>query len=453
MHDTSDLLRNQHFVRTLMDSLPCGVMVLDEQGRVQIVNDLVKRVFGAAEHAAIGNMTGNLLGCIHTLDNDAGCGRSMFCADCGTHKLTSSALQENRKQTVRTHMHVLIKGQLKNVTLLLSAIPFSFAGQRSVLLLIENMSDLLPLSQPVKPEDFRGIIGRHTRMQELFTTIRQVARTDVPILIQGESGTGKELVATAIHQESARVNTRFIAVNCGALPENLIESELFGHVKGAFTGAIHARKGRFELAHKGTIFLDEIAELSQAIQVKLLRVVENGVFQQVGSEHNTHVDVRIISATNKNLDEEVAAERFREDLYYRLRVVPITVPPLRERVSDIPLLTEYFLAQFAPKEGLHNVTFSSRALSLLTAYSWPGNVRELRNVLQYAMIRSNGIIEPEHLPISCSGFSPIRHRKPKLQEHDVNQALQQAGGNKRRAAEILGISRSSLYRFFDKKAK
>jgi transcriptional regulator with PAS, ATPase and Fis domain len=209
-------------------------------------------------------------------------------------------------------------------------------------------------------------------------------------------------------------------------------------------------KGRFELAHKGTIFLDEVAELSPAIQVKLLRVLESGEFHRVGSEHSTRVDVRIISATNKNLDEEVAAGRFREDLYYRLRVVPIIVPPLRERVSDIPVLSEYFLTRFSQKQGLQPATLSSRSLSLLTAYSWPGNVRELQNILQYAMIHCNGIIEPEHLPISCAGFSPIRRRKPKLQEHDVNQALQQAGGNKRRAAEILGVSRSSLYRFFER---
>ena len=451
MHDTATLLQDHDFVRTLVDSLPCGLMVLDEKGRVQVINNLMERVFGVAEQTARGKERGEVLGCIHTLESSVSCGLTSYCADCGTRKLALAALKKNRKQTAKTYLQLLINGQVKNMTLLLSAVPFSFAEQRSVLLLIENMSELLPITQPVSNEGFRGIISQDEKMLELFITIRQVARTNASVMIQGESGTGKELVALAIHQESLRANKTFIPVNCGALPENLIESELFGHTKGAFTGAIHDRKGRFELAHQGTIFLDEIGELSPAMQTKLLRILENGEMNRVGSEQLIKVDVRIISATNKNVEEEVAVGRFREDLYYRLCVVPITVPPLRERRGDIPLLSEYFLTLFAHKEGFQKVRLSSAALSVLTAYSWPGNVRELQNVLQYAIIRCQGsVIKPEHLPLPDSSISAIRHRKPKLQDHEVVQALQKAGGNKRRAAEILGISRSSLYRFFER---
>lgn len=284
--------------------------------------------------------------------------------------------------------------------------------------------------------------------------MRHVAQTNAAVLIQGESGTGKELVALAIHQDSPRAEKHFIPVNCGALPESLAEPELFGHVKGAFTGAIHDRKGRFELADQGTIFLDEVGELSLAMQAKLLRVLQSGEIQRVGSEWMIQVNVRVISATNKNLEEEVEAGRFREDLYYRLRVVPMTVPPLRERCGDIPLLIEQFLAQFAREPGLYKVTLSPAALSVLVEHSWPGNVRELQNVLQYAMIRAQGdVIKSDHLPLLLPSPSPVRRRETELREQDVTLALQKAGGNKRRAAKILGVSRSSLYRFFNRRKK
>lgn len=229
---------------------------------------------------------------------------------------------------------------------------------------------------------------------------------------------------------------------------------MFGHVKGAFTGAIHEKKGLFELADQGTIFLDEVEEMSLAMQAKLLRVLQDGAIRRVGSEKSIKVHSRVISATNKDLEAEVAAGRFRDDLFYRLCVVPITLPPLRERQEDIPLLSSYFLARFAQEPGLHEMILSSTARSRLMAYSWPGNVRELQNVLKFAMIRCQGtVIEPEHLTIPSSGVQSISGHTSKLREEEVVLALQRAHGNKRQAAQLLGVSRSTLYRFFGRQQR
>ena len=276
--------------------------------------------------------------------------------------------------------------------------------------------------------------------------------------IQGESGTGKELVALAIHKESSRVQGNFVPVNCGALPEGLLESELFGHVKGAFTGAHRDRKGRFELADGGTIFLDEVGELSPATQVKLLRVLQDGRFEPVGSEHTVRVNVRVISATNKRLEEEVVAERFREDLYYRLCVMPIIILPLRDRREDIPLLLENFIAKFSEETWGKKITISDAALSILRSHSWPGNVRELINMMKFALAKCHGQkIKPEHLPptlhVNMARLYISRQREPKLKSNAVVEALKEAKGNKCRAAEILGVSRSTLYRFFAKQER
>lgn len=355
----------------------------------------------------------------------------------------------------RTNLQLVINGQVRDVTLLLSAVPFTFKNKRFANLIIEDITKLSLFSLPDAKARFRGIVGHDQKMQELFDLIRQIARTDAPVLIQGESGTGKELVAVAIHEEKPRVHKYFVPVNCGALPEGLIETDLFGHVKGAFTGAIRDKKGRFELADGGTIFLDEVSELSNAMQVKLLRVLQDGCFERVGSEKTVRVNVRVISATNKKLEEEVAAGRFRQDLYYRLCVMPILLPPLRDRLGDVPLLAKHFLALYTEESFGKKVSLSSAALSMLEAYTWPGNVRELQNVLQFALAKCQGdVIEPGHLhpSLHLNIYRPFtrRRREPKLQTVDVAAALKTAGGNKRRAAEILGVSRSTLYRFFER---
>jgi transcriptional regulator with GAF, ATPase, and Fis domain len=256
---------------------------------------------------------------------------------------------------------------------------------------------------------FAGIIGRHPRMQAIFDVIRRVAPTGVTVLITGESGTGKELVAQAIHSQSRRHAQRLVPVHCGAIPEDLLESEMFGHERGAFTGAVSSRVGRFKLADSGTIFLDEVGDMSTKLQVKLLRVLENGQFEPVGGVTTQQVDVRIVAATNRNLEEAVADKQFREDLYYRLRVVPIEVPPLRARREDIPLLIEWFLNQLHTAKGLPRFTVSPEAMTILTAYQWPGNVRELKNLLEQLVVLGPAMRSsvPRTCRRSCTAAWPV----------------------------------------------
>ena len=251
--------------------------------------------------------------------------------------------------------------------------------------------------------DFRNIVGKSGAMQEVYRTIEQVAQSRATVLIRGESGTGKELVAKAIHFSSKRANGPFIAVSCAALPETLLESELFGHERNAFTGATTQKPGRFELAHKGTLFLDEIAEVPLPIQVKLLRVLQEREFERLGGTKTIKVDVRLIAATNKNLEEMVKAGNFREDLYYRLHVIEIHLPPLRERKDDIPLLVEHFLNRYCVENGKHLKGWTPDAMDLLMKYDWPGNVRELENAIERAVVLADDdteLLTPELLPPS-----------------------------------------------------
>ena len=304
--------------------------------------------------------------------------------------------------------------------------------------------------QKLDEHRFSGIIGTDPKMKDIFDMIREVTEFDIPVLIQGESGTGKELVARAIHNEGPRMHKSFVPVNCGALPEGLLESELFGHVKGSFTGALRDRKGRFEMANGGTLFLDEIADLPKVMQVKLLRVIQEGKFERVGDEKTVSVDVRIISASNQNLKQEVEKGNFRDDLYYRISVVPIHMPPLRNRKNDIPLLIDHFLKQSSSKKPTSTV-ISENALVAMMDYHWPGNVRELQSAIHYALIKSKGkIIKPVHLPLELRqkrinplARSPFRKLEPEI----VKRALIQSGGNKAKAARLLGVGRATLYRF------
>jgi sigma-54 dependent transcriptional regulator, acetoin dehydrogenase operon transcriptional activator AcoR len=309
---------------------------------------------------------------------------------------------------------------------------------------VENRFDRL--------KQFMEIVGRSPSMLHVFEAIQDAGPTDVSVLIQGESGTGKELVAEALHKISKRASKSFIVVNCGALPEGLLESELFGHVKGAFTGAVRDKKGRFELADGGTIFLDEIGDLTPLTQVKILRVLENGTFERVGSEQTMRVNVRVIAATNRNLEKLMVAHHFRGDLYYRLCGFPIHLPALRERKEDIPLLAELFLQKTAMDLG-HRANYAPELIELLGQYSWPGNVRQLQNVLQYAVIKSKGNrLSAHHLPadILREAMKGNRRSKPgrpkKLTADLAREALEKSGGNKVKAAAFLGVSRATLYR-------
>jgi transcriptional regulator with PAS, ATPase and Fis domain len=455
MNERADLLGNASFVKALIESLPCGLLVIDEDGCVRAMNNICEHVFGTPPHVEFGKGFGHILGCLHTLEEEKECGLSDHCVDCDLRRFAISSLGGNQRQRARTNLELVLDGQVRDVHLLVTTVPFSHKNKRFSVLILQDITKLDSLSPPAPIHGFRGIVSQDEKMQELFDFILQIAQTNAPVLIQGESGTGKELVALAVHKESQRAHKHFVPVNCGALPDGLLESELFGHVKGAFTGAIYNKKGRFEIADGGTIFLDEVSELIPAMQVKFLRVLQDGCFERVGSEKTIQVNVRVISATNKDLEREVAAGRFRQDLYYRLCVIPIGLPPLRERAGDIPILVDHFLTQLAQEACHPKPTISRAALSPLMAHSWPGNVRELQNVLQFAMARcTRDTIEPRDLPpaIVASKFMPsMTHRRDqKLQSKDVAEAMEKAGGNKSWASEILGVSRSTLYRFFNK---
>ena len=324
----------------------------------------------------------------------------------------------------------------------------SFAG---VIASFRDVTDLVGLRIKVGDlNGFAGIIGRDPEMLQIYGQIRDLGINDYPVHISGETGTGKELVAAAIHNESRRGGNPFVPVNCAALPEGTLESELFGHVQGAFTGAVRDKKGRFELAHGGTLFLDEVADLPMAVQAKLLRVLQEGTFERVGAERSTSVDVRIISATNRDLKREVEKGNFRHDLYYRINVVPIHVPPLRKRKDDIHLLVEHFFNE-ACKEGQASSGFSKDAMAVMKDYPWPGNVRELQSAIRFALVKSRGrTIRPHHLPIELTKWQRVRpSRGPtrKLDPGIVQAALTQSGGNKAKAARLLGVGRATLYRF------
>jgi transcriptional regulator with PAS, ATPase and Fis domain len=307
---------------------------------------------------------------------------------------------------------------------------------------------------------FSSLLGRSPLMEAVIRTAQIAAATDVHILIEGETGTGKELLAQEIQASSSRADEAFIIVNCAALPVELVESLLFGHERGAFTGAIERKEGYVQKAHLGTLFLDEIGELPLAIQAKLLRFIEHGESQRLGSAEVEHVDVRIIAATNRNLMRMVDSGEFRKDLFYRLNIVPMQLPPLRQRKRDIPELAEHFLRQAAERNQSEPSKLTSNALEILKKYHWPGNVRELRNVCEHvSAVRPGQHIEPEHLPLdltvhtakpgSSSGFElPQEGLNMESLEIDlIQQALEYANGNKSEAARLLGLSRDAfLYR-------
>jgi DNA-binding NtrC family response regulator len=300
------------------------------------------------------------------------------------------------------------------------------------------------------------LVGSSIPLQRVVQLIEKVAPTDATVLVRGASGTGKELVARALHYNSPRRNRPLVTINCAALTETLLESELFGHERGAFTGAVQAKPGLVEVAEGGTLFIDEIGEMAPALQAKLLRVLEDGHYRRVGGTQEVLADVRVVAATNRELADEIKAGRFRDDLYYRLNVVSIFLPPLRERREDIPLLVEHFLSTRQVGPGRSRV--SPEALRALLDYSWPGNVRELANVLERAQILAeNQLITPDDLPenltsVSAGGSGPAgdpRHLSEVERQH-VRAILQQEKGNKVRAAQALGVSRRSLYRLIDK---
>lgn len=326
-------------------------------------------------------------------------------------------------------------------------------AQKESLLIRENR---LLRMEVRKKFEFNNIIGKSKKMQEVFSLIERVAPGNSTVVIYGGSGTGKELVAKAIHYNSPRADRPFIPFNCGAIPETLVESELFGHTKGAFTGAIQAKKGLFEEANGGTLFLDEISTILPSVQVKLLRVLQERELMKVGSTERVKIDVRMIAATNENLEESVKRGKFREDLFYRLHVFPIFLPELKDRKEDIPLLAYHFLDRYSKESQKEIKGISKKAMKLLLEYDWPGNVRELENAIERAVIMADqDYLMPNDLPRDLiEGFSGlikkgVRHRKSleDIKSEYIREILKEVGGNKKIASEILKVNPRTLYRF------
>jgi DNA-binding NtrC family response regulator len=349
--------------------------------------------------------------------------------------------------------------------------PFSNEQIEVTLRKAEEFTQILKVNQYLSrdnEETGQELLGQSASMNELRQLVRKVARTQATVLIQGESGTGKELVARALYRESPRANAPFIKLNCAAIPENLIESEFFGHEKGAFTGALNKREGRFELAHGGTILLDEISEISPTVQAKLLRVLQERELERVGGNRTIKVDVRVIATTNRNLEQSVEKKEFRQDLFFRLNVVPIQVPPLRQRREDVAYLAEEFMRRFGRKHGVHVRGFSDEALKVLSGHDWPGNVRELQNVVERAIILSgeSGVLGPEHLGMAKAATVPgstgsAAQPSPaaqvasvegdgatptlaEIEKRHILATLEHCKGNRTHAARLLGVSIRTL---------
>ena len=441
----------------LLEHMSDGVFVVDSDRRICLFNRAAEEISGLSAKQAAGRVCHSVF---TGLDEGAEC--AMF----PRPACTIRSVFETGKSCGRQDAEITFPdGSRKSLTC--NVVPL-FGDDGTVALVavvLQDVSELHALRHELgERSEFQNIVAKNHRMQEIFDLIEQIADTDANVLIEGESGTGKELVARAIHRRSRRGSGPFVQVNCSALVETLLESELFGHARGAFTGAIRDKVGRFEAADGGTIFLDEIGDVSPAVQVKLLRVIQERRFERVGENKSRTADVRIIAATNRDLKDLMQRGVFREDLYYRLRVVPVYLPPLRERREDIPLLVEHFIGRFRARMGRPIRSVSDAAFQLIMDYTWPGNVRELENAVEHAFVRCAGSeIRSEDLPVELRlrppdgqavlpvpATSPPRPQMLRPSKPDergiILGALERAGGNKSLAAKSLGISRTTLWR-------
>jgi sigma-54 dependent transcriptional regulator, acetoin dehydrogenase operon transcriptional activator AcoR len=448
----SSLTNQRALTEKILDTLEDGLLMHDEYKNIFLFNMAAEKITGYSRDEVLGS------NCHEVFQPDGLCG-----SEC---PLMSGSIEDYSGCQYEVPFRTK-DGEDRRLMIRSNPVQLLKDGTRGVAATIRDITEVNKLRHRMNEKhSFHGMVGQSKAMQDVFETIRQITTSDYPVLITGESGTGKELVAHAIHNESRRSQGPFVPINCGALPENILESELFGHVRGAFTGAIRDKKGRFELAHKGTIMLDELGELSLAFQVKLLRVLEQKSFEPVGGERTIKVDVRVISATNQDLKEMISAGTFRDDLFYRLSVVPVHLPPLRERKEDLPPLVELILGNIRKESGKEITNVSGGVLDTFLTYSWPGNIRELINILQFASVRCDSQqISAEHLPPeirnpksstsasllsqpAVADYQPRRRKK--LSQEMVAQALEEAGGNKVKAAKLLGVGRATLYRFLDK---
>jgi len=433
-----NIIARQRNLQNVLDNLMEGIIAHDLNRKVLFFNRAAEKITGYSRQEALGRDCHEIFGGPFCGSKCTFCGQPPDSLGHHTYVINAATRAGDSRQ-----IEMSVTGMYDETG--------AFVG---VLAAFRDITEITSLQLRLgELTSFSGIVGRDRKMLEVYEQIRNLAAADYPVHITGETGTGKEMVAAAIHNESPRAGGPFVPVNCGALPEGLLESELFGHVKGAFSGAIRDKKGRFELADGGTLFLDEVSELPRHMQVKLLRVLQSNTFERVGGEKTIRVDVRIISATNMDLKREMERRNFREDLFYRLSVVPIRIPALRERQNDIPLLASHFL-KLASERGQKAALLSEDALSLMMDYGWPGNVRELQNAIHFALVKSRGRnIEAEHLPLEirqseCAILKP--GPAPRLTPEAVASAIEKAGGNKSRAAKLLRVGRATLYRFMEK---
>jgi PAS domain S-box-containing protein len=432
----SKILADKKNLERVLDNLKIGIIAHDLNRQIFYFNKEAERISGYDRKEVLGKDC-------HKVFGEPFCGGQ--CSFSGDKPIFKDK---------REYLNNIVtkSGESRRVEMSVTMIKDKNGRNFGVLASIVDVTEILDLSRRAHElTSFSGIVAKDSKMMMVFRQIQDVAGYDYPVHISGETGTGKELVASAIHNESHRNGAPFVPINCGALPESLIESELFGHVKGAFSGALRDKKGRFELADKGTIFLDEVADLSRKMQVKLLRFLQDGMFEKVGGENTVRVDVRVISATNKDLKKEVQQKKFRQDLFYRLNVIPIHLPPLRERRNDIPLLADHFLKEAGEMHKNMSLKISKEAVSIMMGYHWPGNVRELQNAIQFAIVNCSGnTIFPKDLPMELKDQSilcPPRGAARKLDFENVKSTLIKTGGNKAKAARILGVGRATLYRF------
>ncbi len=435
-----ELREQRNKVQAVLDSIAEGVLTVDREGRVTSLNQAAQRLLGPPD-PVVGRPAAEVLPV------------EVVGPTSPLHEtLTTGRQVRNRELAIRD-----AKG--RSIPLSVSAGPFrDEAG--STLGAVCTLRDLREIERIAEERrqrgPFLGIIGNHPRMREVFDLVTMIKDSDSTVLLQGQSGTGKGLLAQALHRLSPRHQHPFVKVSCAALPETLLESELFGHERGAFTGAIRDRRGRFELADKGTIFLDEIGDLSPSVQVKLLRVLQDQEFERVGGSETIRVDVRVIAATHRDLIGLMREGKFREDLYYRLNVIPVQLPALRERKSDLPLLVDHLLDRFASQGKGKAGSISPRAMHILMEHDWPGNVRELENVLEHAVVCSRGsVIQPDALPRALLVPEPARGADrrpappPRLsgdERERILRALESSRWNRGRAAVRLGMDRTTLWR-------
>jgi len=440
--------------RHIIDSVPDGIIIVDDKGLFIAANQTAQLITGYTEEELKGQSC-QILNCTGCKLVGKGKGKK-WC------NLFSERVIREKKCVITNSRNRTIP-IVKNATVLFNEKNEIIGAVETLQDISENINyknELASIKRMYYIDDgFHGIIGRTPVMQSLYEHIESVASLDTPVMILGESGTGKEMVAKALHETGNRSSKPFIKLDCAALSENILESELFGHVKGAYTGAATDRIGRFEAAHTGTIFLDEIGDIPLSVQVKLLRVLEEKMIQRVGTNKSIPIDVRIITATNKNLEKLIEEGSFREDLFFRINVFPLTCPPLRRRKDDITLIIQHFISFHAEKTGKNILGFTPEAMRLMVAYRWPGNIRELRNSVEYAFVLARGkSIGPEHLPEKITSFNSLNTNLPqKAERKDIVtvglsekekllDALQRTDGNQTKAAKILGVSRITVWK-------